>query len=362
MGRSTAHFVFLVFSIANLTLPIHARNLPALPEPVANNAVAKVKKSGDTWLISFMGLTGAKTWQEVHNKVWALKIGEQQWHTKSPVPSSLPLAGRLASIAVGVGEHAYLFGGYTVAEDHTEISSPDNLKYDVVSDTYQKIAAMPVPVDDAVALVYQNRYIYLVSGWHNDGNVNLTQVYDTLNDSWQQASPFLGRPVFGQAGGIVGNQLLICDGVGVEARPDKRRTFAAEAACYSGTIAADNHLRIDWRVVAHPTGGARYRMAATGLHLQSNKGVLFIGGSENPYNYNAIGYNGSPSVPDKHIWFYDFEQQHWQVITNDTPTMDHRGLLQVDDTVHTVGGMDHEQRVLAKITSYNLNNLFPMSK
>ena len=38
---------------------------------------------------------------------------------------------------------------------------------------------MPVPVDDSVALSYKERYIYLISGWHNDGNVNLVQVYDT---------------------------------------------------------------------------------------------------------------------------------------------------------------------------------------
>lgn len=25
---------------------------------------------------------------------------------------------------------------------------------------------MPVPVDDSVALVYRDRYVYLVSGWH----------------------------------------------------------------------------------------------------------------------------------------------------------------------------------------------------
>jgi hypothetical protein len=38
---------------------------------------------------------------------------------------------------------------------------------------------MPVPVDDDISLPYQSRYIYLISGWHNDGNVNLVQLYDT---------------------------------------------------------------------------------------------------------------------------------------------------------------------------------------
>lgn len=206
-------------------------SIPSLPEPVANNAVAKVTtKSGD-YLISFMGLGSKKDHLAVHNKVWALKVGDKQWRAKSPVPSSLPLQGRLASIAVGIGENAYVFGGYTVAEDHSEISSPDNFNYQVETDQYTRIAKMPVPVDDAVALVYQQRFIYVISGWHNDGNVNLVQIYDTKTDSWLQGSPLPDHAVFGHAGGIVGGFMVICDGVKVKPLKDKRRTFAPETAC-----------------------------------------------------------------------------------------------------------------------------------
>lgn len=326
---------------------------PALPEPVTNNAVASVDTENGHFLLSFMGLGAGKTHQDVHNKVWALELeGEsfapkKAWQQKSPVPSSLPQSGRLASIAVGVGDMALLFGGYTVDAAHNEVSSPDNFRYDVVTDTYHPIAQTPVPVDDAVALVFQQRYVYLISGWHNDGNVNLVQIYDVKTDTWQQGSPFLGKPVFGHAGAIVSENIMLCDGVKVDAQPDQRRTFSAEPACYHGTIDTNDVKKIDWRTVAHPTSSARYRMAATG-DVASNA-AIFVGGSTNPYNYNGIGYDGEPSSPSNEVWCYDFKQSSWEVSHMDSPTMDHRGLLAVGIGANrhfvTIGGMIGQQQV-----------------
>ncbi len=210
----------LLFSIALATIP-------ALPEPVANNAVAKVVIHEQAYFLSFMGLGKGKAHHDIHNKVWVLKVGDDSWHAAKGVPSTQPLVGRLASTAVGVGEHAYVFGGYTVSHDHQEVSTPDVYRYDVITNSYTPLTSMPVPVDDSVALAYKQRYIYLVSGWHNDGNVNLVQVYDIKTDTWQQASPFLGKPVFGQAAAISGNTMLVCDGVETKANADKRRSFAA---------------------------------------------------------------------------------------------------------------------------------------
>lgn len=344
--------IFLLL-VTIIHMPALARvSFPALPEPVANNAVARVSTNEGDYLLSFMGLGPGKTYKDVHNKTWALKLGQNSWQAKSPVPSSLPLKGRLASIAVGIKDKAYVFGGYTVAKDHSEISSPDNFVYDVLSDSYQSIAKTPIPTDDAIALVYQQRYIYLISGWHNDGNVNLTQIYDTKTDQWQQASPFLGAPVFGHAGAISANQLLVCDGVKVVAQPDKRRTFAAEPACYSGVIDSKNISKIDWRQVQHPTGAARYRMAAS----EHQGDAVFFGGSDNPYNYNGIGYNGVPSTPSADIWRYSFKQKKWQISTAAKASMDHRGLIKLNNNqAIVIGGMLSGQQVSDKIAIINLN-------
>ena len=347
---------FIIASAATVSATAAPIALPALPEPVSNNAVASVTIDDTQYVFSFMGLGKGKTHKDVHNRAWQLPIDSKdkplQWQDLPPVPSSLALKGRLASVAVGVNDSVYIFGGYTVDEDHNEISTPDVYKYAPVTGEYTLLTPMPVPVDDATALVYQDRYVYLVSGWHNDGNVNLVQAYDTQTGQWQQASPFLGNPVFGQAGGIVNNTMVICDGVSVTPHSDKRRSFAAETACFKGVIDNKNPLKIDWRTLKHPTGTARYRMAAAG-DKATNK-IYFVGGSTNPYNYNGIGYNGEPSNADSAIWTFDIAEETWVISKTEAvaPTMDHRGLIDINGTWVTIGGMLGAQRVTSKVTSH----------
>lgn len=327
--------------------------IPDLPDPVANNAVTRVVHEGKPVLLSFMGLGPNKDWQDVHANAYAYSAGDEQWQRLPAVPSSLSLKGRLAAVAVGIGGSAYLFGGYTVAEDHAEISSPDNFRFEFKSRTYSPIAAMPVAVDDAVALVYQNRYIYLISGWHNDGNVNLVQVYDVQHDSWSQASPFPGAAVFGQAGGIVENVMLICDGVKVEYFADKRRGFAPEAACYRGEIDKDNPNKINWFTENHPTNTARYRMAAVGV--ASSNTILFMGGSDNPYNYNGVGYDGEPAMASDQVWQYSVHTRDWELSQSPHASMDHRGLVLWGGTALRIGGMINPQQVSNKVLVDNLS-------
>lgn len=344
---------FLLFAIfAFWQTPSLALELPPLPEPVTNNAVATVTVNDVQYIVSFMGLGAGKTHKDVHNKVWklAIKKGDEnlQWQSARSVPGSLKLKGRLASIAIGVDNLIYVFGGYTVAEDHSEQSAPDVYSYNVLTDHYQLLPPMPVPVDDAIALSYKQRYIYLISGWHNDGNVNLVQVYDTLKNEWQQASPFLGAPVFGHAGGIVDNQLMVCDGVTTVAHMTQRRTFKQETACYLGEIDVINPTKINWYQWVHPTDEGRYRMAAVGD--VENDRILFIGGATNPYNFNGIGYDGNPAEPSNEIWSYHIGKRSWKVLESAHATMDHRGLIQVGDKWLTVGGMGEKQTVLDKLT------------
>jgi len=339
---------------ANLSFP-----MSLVPEPVSNNAVTAVNNNGDHYIVSFSGLGANKTHHDVHNKTFVYHVKSNTWRQGKNVPIQTPiidvtkngvkkeLTGRLASVATSIKHLAYVFGGYTVAHNHSEVSIPDVYSYDVTEDKYTLLAPMPVPVDDSVALTYQNRYIYLVSGWHNDGNVNLVQLYDTKTNTWTQATPFPGKPVFGQAGAIVNNQLMVCDGVAVEFHQTKRRNYAAEPACYQGTISLTNVNKIDWRIVEHPTGTARYRMAAMGDE-QTNQ-FVFVGGSDNPYNFSGIGYNKVPSTADSDIWQYDIANQTWKITKSSVETMDHRALLKVNQQFLTVGGMDSQQKVLNSI-------------
>jgi N-acetylneuraminic acid mutarotase len=364
--RFPRHALLVVCAMAYTAFPpkLYGQSYPNLPEPVSNNGVAYVENQEQKYLLSFMGLGAGKTYQDVHNKVWALPLNDSYqaaglWQVKQAVPSSLPLIGRLATVAVGIQDKAYVFGGYTVDKAHNEVSSADSFAFDVFSNTYSLLAPMPVPVDDAVALVYQERYIYLISGWHDDGNVNLVQLYDIQTDTWQQASPFLGHAVFGHAGGIVDGFMLVCDGVKVQGNVGIKRSFVAEAACYTGAIDNTNPRKIDWQVLPHPTGVARYRMAAVG-DPQSQQ-IWFIGGANNPYNYNGVGYNSIPSEPSQVLWTFAVANKTWQVTSLLKASMDHRGALvlphkdpksgALSTQVIILGGMGAKQKSLARVSS-----------
>lgn len=242
-------------------------------------------------------------------------------------------------------QNFYLFGGYSVGKDGTEVTQPDSYRFSVISKNYTKLPDMPVAVDDSVALSYQNRYIYLISGWHNDGNVNLVQVFDNFTQKWSQATPFPGAPVFGHAGAIDGNRLLICDGVATELTADGKRRYVAQPACYLGSINPTDSRKISWQALPHPTGTARYRQAAIPVTIAGERYLAFVGGSSNPYNFNGIGYDGKPAEPDAAVWLYQLSSNRWRQGKTTTAVMDLRNLLTLDDDIYSLGGMTAGQQV-----------------
>ncbi len=326
-----------------------------LAEPISNNAVATatVLNAGteEALLYSFNGLKSGKSWKDVSSSTFAV-------NPKSGVEKILPdvpgAKGRLASIAATVNNQIYIFGGYTVEQDHSEVSTPEVYRFDPSNETYELVTNMPTPVDDSVALVYQDRYIYLISGWHNDGNVSLVQVLDTQNMSWHQATPYPGAPVFGHAAGIVGNQLVVSDGVKVLNVVNGKRHYGISDDNYLGIINSENFKDIHWQKLAMHPGSARYRMAATGSQ-RLNK-VIFVGGSSNPYNFNGIGYNGVASEPSSLIFAFDFASRQWQRLGEQkTPSMDHRGLLEVEGNFYILGGILNNQQTTSKVFELKLD-------
>lgn len=89
------------------------------------------------------------------------------------------------------------------------------------------------------------------------------QLYDTATDTWRQATPWPGETVFGHAGGIVGDTLVIADGVGIEVGLTGRQ-FTASADAYEGSIDPDDPARIEWRALVPHPARPLYRIAATG--------------------------------------------------------------------------------------------------
>jgi len=332
-----------------LAAPVETESLPPLPKAVSNNAVTLVSTDKGVYLYSFLGLGNGKTWQDIVPDAMVLNPGDKTWTELKPVPG----AGRLAAAAVTAGGAAWLFGGYTVAEDGEEVSIPGVYRIQPGDDQLKWVTDMPLPVDDAVILVYQDRYIYLVSGWHDLGNVNLVQVLDIKTMQWSQATPWPGAPVFGHAGGISGDKMLVCDGVRIQyPADDSPREFLPSDECWQGRIDAENHRRIHWHSVAAHPGAGLYRMAAAG---DTSDRVVFVGGSDNPYNFNGIGYNGEPSKPESAVFSFSFSSGKWSV-NGDLPkaTMDHRGLAFENGWYYLIGGMHENQSTVSNVYRFRL--------
>ena len=342
--------IAIVVDMTRLELT-RTESLPPLPEAVSNNAVVSVKAQGREFIISFAGLGPGKEYDDTHARTFVLDNVSREWREVAAIPGGV---GRLAATAIAVGERAFVFGGYTVAVDGSEVSTPWVHAFDPVSGEFEERRAMPVPVDDAIAVSFENRYIYLVSGWHDFGNVNLVQRYDVVEDTWKQATPTPGRPVFGHAGGIVDNTIVYCDGVAVEPHIDRGRDFVANAECFAGIIDKEESRRIDWRKIEPHPGKPRYRMASAGI--ADHDGVMFVGGSDNPYNFDGIGYDGRASSPSADAMLFDLESFSWQQINIAGPaTMDHRGLVSFEGDWLTIGGMLEGQQVSKDVVSYEFD-------
>ena len=328
-----------------------------LPEPVTNNAVAAAVVNGRTIAYSFAGLHAGKTWQDVTSDAYACDLAAQTCRVIDGLPDGI---GRLASVAASVSDQIYVFGGYTVAEDGTEHSTPEVWIFDPVTETYSRGADIPLPVDDTVALTWSDRYIYLVSGWHEDSNTDRVQVYDAQEDHWFDASPWQGSPVFGHAGGIVGNVMVVCGGVEIipPATDGARRTFEHYDECWSGEIDVDDPATINWQPAPGHQGPARYRAAAAGS--ASDNTVYFSGGTDNPYNYDGEGYNGTPARPlDTVMYPHDLGalSEDWaiQVGYATFGTMDHRGMVEWNGAYFTLGGMNGEREVISDVRAIRPN-------
>jgi len=327
--------------------------VPPLPVPHANNAVAAMEVGDKQYLFSFAGLKAGKTWQDTSVEAYMYTEGGTHWQHLPNLPVS---KGRLAATAEAVGGSVYYFGGYTVAEDGSEKSTLENFSFNPISKEYKRLADMPVPTDDAVSFVYKDRYIYLVSGWHDVGNIRDVQVYDTEQDTWFKATDYPGSPVFGHAGGIVGNQFIIADGVAVVGKDEKgRRQFETVNEGWMGTIDPANPKVITYRRLPQLPGRGHYRMGGEG-DVVGNR-VLFVGGTPNAYNYNGIGYNGDSSEPKKHVFAWDFNKDNW-IAYKDKPiaSMDHRGLIKWGENWITIGGLFDGQQVRGTVSYAGFEN------
>jgi N-acetylneuraminic acid mutarotase len=331
-----------------LAATLHAAEEPKLsplPSPVSNSAVAISHDSKNVQIFSFMGIGPKKTWDAITNRAYRLDLKTGKWTELRPVPG---VAGRLAASAAAFHEQVFIFGGYVVDGQGGETTVSDVNVYVPVEDRYYRGADIPTPVDDSVIGVYRGRYIYLISGWSKTEPVHNVQVYDTEKDRWIQATPIPGTPVFGHAGAIVGDTIVYVDGA--YKNPDgPNPKYVASSECWMGKITRGDITKIEWtKLPAHP-GNARYRIAAGASEREGR--IYFSGGTDNPYNYNGIGYNGQPAEPSPVTFAFNLRSGKWETNSENTPdpTMDHRGLLVTHRGLILVGGMEKGQQVTPKV-------------
>jgi N-acetylneuraminic acid mutarotase len=311
-----------------------AEQLPALPAPVSNNAIAAIKINGQVLVYSLMGLGAEKSWKSVTNDANALNLKFDRWTSIRPVPGT----GRLGAAAAAVREQILLMGGFVPDQSGREAIVSDLTIYDPIGLRWYRGPDLLVPVRDAVAGVYRDRYVYLMGGFSANGPTNQVQVYDTEAQRWFDASPLPGGGVFGHAGSVVGDNIVFVDGAKKNSASGAI-TYVPSDECWLGKINRRDPKKIDWKQLpAHP-GVGRYRIAA-GASEREQK-VYFAGGSPTIYDYTGIDLEGKPAEPSPTIFAFDLKTNSWDLIEENAPnaTMDHRGLVVTSDGLLLVGGM-----------------------
>jgi N-acetylneuraminic acid mutarotase len=323
-----------------------------MPGAVSNNAVA-TSYAGEVGqkIFSFMGIGPKKTWDAVTASAYELDLKSGKWAEKRPVPG---VAGRLAASAVAISGQVFVFGGYVLDSDGHETTLSDLNVYVPYEDRYYRGKDIPVPVDGAVVGLFRDRYIYLIGGRSKGEPVHNVQIYDTEKDQWMQATPLPGTAVFGHAGGLAGDTIVYVDGA--YRNPDaKGPKYVASSECWMGKLPDSKKgdiTRIEWtKLPTHP-GSARFGIAGGAGHPEKKGKIYFSGGTDNPYDYNGIGYNGQPSEPSSVTFAFDVKGGNWETINENTPdaTMDNGGLAVTGIGLVMAGGMEKGQRVTAKVT------------
>jgi len=316
-----------------------------LPDPVSNNAVAMLKVHGQLLLFSFMGIGAKKTSDAITNTAFSLNAKDATWSAVHAVPGTV---GRIGAVAAAAEGELFVFGGYVVDAQGRGMTVPDVGMYEPARDRWSREADLPLPLGDSVAGVYRDRYVYLIGGRSNGDVVNNVQVYDAEKNRWLQATPVPGAAVFGHAGALVGDTILYCDGARKN-DPGKTPRYVASDECWMGKIEHRDPKRIQWTKVANHPGSARFRIAAGGS--DKDEKIYFAGGTDNPYDYNGIGYDGKPAEPSPLTFDFNLHTRKWEVIDENTPdpTMDHRGLLVTHEGLVLIGGMEKDQKVTARV-------------
>jgi N-acetylneuraminic acid mutarotase len=316
--------------------------IPPMPAAVANNAVAVVKNGIEIY--SLMGVGPKKTWDDITNKVYILRLSSKKWIEGRPVPG---VAGRLGASAIGARGQVFVFGGYVVDGQGNEMTIPDVNSYVADGHRWYRAADIPVAVDSAVIGVNHDRYIYLVGGRSKTGPVNNVQVYDAEKDTWSQATPFPGTPVFGHAGGLADDAIVYVDGA--KKNTEGGDPYVASDECWIGKIDRKDPNKIEWSKLPPHPGAGRFGIVSGGVEREHR--VVFSGGTTTPHNFKGLGYDGKPAEISPATFAFELHGNRWDTLTADPSDVrtDGRGVVSTPLGPWILGGMLKNQAISARV-------------
>lgn len=336
---------FLLMFCAAILLVAEEKKIPPMPGAVSSNAVAGIK--GGLELYSLMGIGPRKTWDDITNKVYVLRLASAKWSEGRPVPG---VAGRLGASAVGAKGKIFLFGGYVVDKDGKEITVSDVNGYVPEEHRWYRGSDIPTPVDQAVIGVTHDRFIYLIGGRARNGPINLVQIYDVEKNTWSQGTPFPGPPVFGHAGGVAEETIVYVDGA--MKNPAEGVPYIASDQCWVGKIDHKDPGKIEWKKLPPHPGAARFGIAGGGA-AEKDRRIFFSGGTASPHDFKGLGYDGKPAEVLPVSFAFDLHHNQWQTVSQDTfdPRTDSRGIVASPIGPVVMGGMVKGQIVTSRVVA-----------
>lgn len=336
---SAAGFL-LACSLVNAA-DLQQQALPPLPQPLSNNAVAQLSVAGRPRLYSFFGLGHERSASAISRNAYEFDPDTNRWHA---LPSP-PGGGRLGSVAIGLDRSVFVFGGYSLSAGGAERAIADVFRFDPLQQTYEAMPSLPRPVAGTVAMAWQGRHILLVSGWDQEQPQARVQWFDTVSEQWLAELPYPGTPVFGHAGGMLDNELVVCGGAYVTTTRAGKPQLALSDACWYGRLNPKQRGDIQWKQLPTMPGPGRFHAAALGTRLRG-KHIVFAGGTDVLYRVDGSGLDNRQPEPLANVVAYNLVSRRWEEWGSlPTATMDVRGLLEWNGGLVTVGGMEAGPKV-----------------
>ncbi|HEX8813904.1 MAG TPA: kelch repeat-containing protein [Terriglobales bacterium] len=341
LHRATIAACLLCVLFANAQL-----KLAPLPAPLSLNAVTGYRTHSEFLVFSFMGIGAKKQPDDVTANGYVLDLNGNDWSALKPVPG---ITGRISALAASVKSDVYVIGGYVVDSQNRGFAVTDVSRFQLHANRWLRAPDMLMPVGDAVIGTYDDRYIYVIGGRTNTGPVSDVQVYDAEKEKWSKATPLPGDGVFGHAGALVDDTIILIGGAVKNSAATGQR-YVLSSQGWMGRINHKDHTKIQWtRLPDHP-GSANFRLAAGGS--EKDHMVYFAGGADAMYDLKGIGADGKPVEPSPYLFSFDLRTGKWDTISDKlaSPVMDQSTLVVTTEGLVVVGGMTKGQEVTPQVT------------